>query len=587
MSENKSNLSSDTRDAFECKNLNKKEQKQQGIVYTPEHLVEAIVKLAFKHFLKADAPAEKINLDNFKILDPATGSGAFLIKSLSIGSEFFQGLNSSNIFGCDIRPEAVETSRKMLKRQALYQAENGDIQECEIENNIMLTNPLTEDIFSPDSIDIILGNPPYIRENTNRRLFAEIKENGTEAVKRSYEKYMDFWQFFGSASFDLLKPGGILAFIVPSYWMDAEGAKIFRKHFLDKMSPEIIVDFGENILFKNFPVHTMILVARKRFAKSKSVLPCRTLLFKERLPFGEIIETLDDFVQEKEQDTPTANFSIFRRSVNKPENLYPVEPEIEEKLLRMEQLPGAWNLDKKHVMQGITAPQTTVLKSHIKKLGDNVAQPGDGIFLLTKDEVVALELSENEKSMLKPYTEPTSVKRYELITEPTHYIIYTDKKRLREIDSFEKIKKHLDRFESVLTSDHKPYGLHRAKSCDVFDGPKLLSHRKCFQPTVAYAPDPLYVSESFYVINQPGINPLALMALLNSSPSFMWLKHRGKQKGRQLQIDLRQLTSLPLPPVDDKVEKHLVELVRNIQGGAEIKSSENKIDEITSRIFRI
>jgi len=47
-----------------------------------------------------------------------------------------------------------------------------------------------------------------------------------------------------------------------------------------------------------------------------------------------------------------------------------------------------------------------------------------------------------------------------------------------EINKYPNIKKHLDRFISIITSDNKPYGLHRAREEKFFKNEKIMSLRK-------------------------------------------------------------------------------------------------------------
>ena len=52
-------------------------RKEQGIYYTPTYIVDYIVKNTVGEMLKN----KKIKIKDLKILDPACGSGSFLIKA--------------------------------------------------------------------------------------------------------------------------------------------------------------------------------------------------------------------------------------------------------------------------------------------------------------------------------------------------------------------------------------------------------------------------------------------------------------------------------------------------------------------------
>ena len=64
----------------------------------------------------------------------------------------------------------------------------------------------------------------------------------------------------------------------------------------------------------------------------------------------------------------------------------------------------------------------------------------------------------------------------------THWVIYTksdinkpDKQTKKiPIDSYPKIKQHLDNFQPIITSAFAPYGLNRAREQYIFEGTKIL-----------------------------------------------------------------------------------------------------------------
>ena len=56
--------------------------------------------------------------------------------------------------------------------------------------------------------DIIIGNPPYVKEDKNRLIFHHAKAS---AIKKYYAKYMDYWYFFIKA-LDHLKENGLHSF---------------------------------------------------------------------------------------------------------------------------------------------------------------------------------------------------------------------------------------------------------------------------------------------------------------------------------------------------------------------------------------
>jgi len=65
-------------------------RKEAGIYYTPTHVVEYIVRNALLPFLKDKKPEE---VSELKVLDPACGSGSFLIKAFDALKEYYKSYN--------------------------------------------------------------------------------------------------------------------------------------------------------------------------------------------------------------------------------------------------------------------------------------------------------------------------------------------------------------------------------------------------------------------------------------------------------------------------------------------------------------
>ena len=113
------------------------------------------------------------------------------------------------------------------------------------------------------------------------------------------------------------------------------------------------------------------------------------------------------------------------------------------------------------------------------------------------------------------------------------------------------IKKHLDKFRDVITSDFRPYGLHRARDENFFEGEKIISLRKTMEPHFTYTDFPCYVSQTFFVIKPKDVNLKVLTAILNSDVIHFWLRSRGKKQGNLLQVDKTQLLALPIKLPDN------------------------------------
>ena len=68
---------------------------------------------------------------------------------------------------------------------------------------------------------MVVANPPYQRELDARETFAGVRRGRLGVHARSKG---DLWLFFSHLALDLLRPGGVQAFVVPAYWLKAAGA---------------------------------------------------------------------------------------------------------------------------------------------------------------------------------------------------------------------------------------------------------------------------------------------------------------------------------------------------------------------------
>jgi adenine-specific DNA-methyltransferase len=104
-----------------------------------------------------------------------------------------------------------------------------------------------------------------------------------------------------------------------------------------------------------------------------------------------------------------------------------------------------------------------------------------------------------------------------------------------------------------MTSDNKPYGLHRARDERFFLGEKIVSLRKTDRPHFTYTDFPCYVSQTFFVVKPTDVNLKYLVAVLNSSVCHFWLDKKGKKQGDALQVDKAPLLQIPIRLVDSAV----------------------------------
>lgn len=512
---------------------------------------------------------------NITICDPACGSGAFINQALEYlikehayidelnaqlmgASIVFQDVRNhileKNIYGVDINDESVEIAKLSLW---LRTAQRGR-KLTSLNNNIKCGNSLIDnskvagekafnwqqefsEVFKNGGFDIIIGNPPYIKEYTARQAFNGLHDHPC------YQGKMDLWYFFGWLALKIIKPEtGLIGFIAPNNWITNAGASIFRNNVLEDGKIIEFVDFGDFKVFDDAGIQTMIYIMKKSNDNEVYSVYYSKILNK-KITKSEAVFFLQKFKNQ--------NFTYFKSIINKTEflnNFILFNNHIIKEVLDKIKFQKDFYLNKNEIAQGIVAPQDSVNTKSQNILGSNF-DIGNGIFVISQTEYENLHLQETEKELVKPFYNSSELLRYFGESNNKFWIIYTNSKFKNEAEmkSYPNLKNHLDKFREVITSDNKPYGLHRAREENFFKGNKIISIRKCSRPTFTYTDFDCYVSQSYYILKTKKVNLKALTIILNSKLIEFWLRYKGKMQGDIFQIDKEPLLNLPLKKINN------------------------------------
>lgn len=216
------------------------------------------------------------------------------------------------------------------------------------------------------------------------------------------------------------------------------------------------------------------------------------------------------------------------------------------------------------ILNGIHPHHAEVTKKMLPLLPS--ANIGDGIFILKNSEIENMGIPVNEMELLHPYYDTFSIGRYYFNPSVKSQIIYTtsDFKDVSLMDKYPVLKKHLDKYVDVITSDNRPYGLHRARKQEFFENPKICSLRKCVIPTFSYIETPAYVTAEWYIIMTCRVDMRYLTTLLNSSLIKFWLLKMGKIQGSIYQVDKDPLVKIPILVPDDTLNANIIDLYNEI-----------------------
>ncbi|EPX2544333.1 DUF7149 domain-containing protein [Campylobacter coli] len=437
--------------------------------------------------------------------------------------------------------------------------------------------------------DLIIGNPPYIKEAENKELFTNTKK------LRTYQGKMDIWYHFVGRGFDILKNNGYLAFIATNNWVTNSGAKKLRNIVLEESQILSLVDFSSFMVFDSASIQTMIM----QFQKIKPPKNYEIHFSKITTQTPIYDDAINLLKNEKTQNNEILKINLTpKKFIDKTLNF--TKSDYEE-LFNKIQKYGKFYLEEREVAQGIVPNPDIITKRNISdEMVSKGIKVGDGVFVIEKD---FLNVCEYEKKYLKPLYEVEHFGKYYFNKNNSKQLIYTTKNNSKK-ENIPTIIKHLQKFRSIMDNRRENlnkrldfYHLHWARDERFFEsGEKIVSVRKCIEPIFSYLNNEAYVMLSLNVIKTQRINVKYLTGLLNSKLVAFWLKHKGKMQGNNYQIDKEPLLNIPIVDTNSKNEKladELINLVDEIlkakeqDKNANTQELENKINSLVYKLYNL
>jgi hypothetical protein len=526
-------------------------KKREGVVYTPDFITRFIVEQTIGRHLneareallpkyakrEADGEIRWRNKSTaeadywaaylermacLRILDPACGSGAFLIAAFNFLnaeqkrvrdrlSELRPGILThlspnadveiitNNLFGVDVNAESVEITKLALWLQTARR----DRALESLDANILHGNSLVESdayhprpfdwsirfeaILAEGGFDIVVGNPPYVRMELVKPIKPHLQERFEVATDRA-----DLYAYFFELGVKLLKPGGRLGFISSSTFFRTGSGRLLRGFLAKQSEVESVVDFGDLQVFEGVTTYPAVITLRK-VECSSGVGELRYLTVRE-LP-----EDLGKAFEEEARQMPRARLgdSTWRFESN-----------------LLDAIRAKIAFGRPTLADVFGAPLYGI------KTGLNEA------FVLrreTRDQIAARAKGtpgDRSAELLKPFLIGENLKRWRVESDDL-WLIYTPKNTIN-IDDYPALREHLtpyrERLETRATKQNW-WELQQAQAnyAPSFGGPKIIYPHFNDKPNFSFDTRGFYSNDKSYII--PG-ESAALAGFLNSKLSW-------------------------------------------------------------------
>jgi len=324
--------------------LEKGENRNLGIIYTPKEVVDYIVSNIFRIYFENNLNSQSISQRDFnfeeklfsliknqrkkeiiakkikkiRILDPSCGSGRFLI---AIAENLYKihrvlepelsdfgikkAIIQNNLYGIEIENSAYIISKLRLIEWLLssntdkYLFHNINLKSSKLTNlnqiiekldlkfNIFNLDFLLEHIS--DKFDIIIGNPPYVENKKIKDM--EFKKKLTKRYKTAYRLF-DLSILFIERSLELLEDGGYLSFILPNKFLAADYGIKVRKLLLNESEIKEIINISSLPIFQNTATYPIIISLKKIKQSQKQEIKIKILNNMNELIENNRIKTI-------------------------------------------------------------------------------------------------------------------------------------------------------------------------------------------------------------------------------------------------------------------------------------------------------
>lgn len=201
------------------------EKKQYGVFYTPKRVADVLCKWAIRS--KSD-----------KVLEPSFGGCDFLESSRSrfIELGLRKAVAEKRLYGADVDPSAFNTLSTFLANP------NGHFKQKDFLSLSLSSFPVNEKGF-----DAVVGNPPYV---SHHNMSKGQKETAFEALSNGDFELggrASLWAYFVLHSLHFLKPGGRMAWVLPSSFLYSDYSRQVREILSKRFEKCLLINLHERL----------------------------------------------------------------------------------------------------------------------------------------------------------------------------------------------------------------------------------------------------------------------------------------------------------------------------------------------------
>ncbi|EAI3495840.1 class I SAM-dependent DNA methyltransferase [Campylobacter jejuni] len=528
------------------------------------------LKISFKNFCFADKFKKEMKGFNDKCEKYSKKYGNFL----AVDDENLKFFVSANLtlFDFDEKEATKEFANLKKEYDNIFNLESNHPFEWRFEFPEIL-----DDDGNFKGFDLIIGNPPYIRQEEIKELKNTLSKN-----YKVYKGTADIYTYFYELGFNVLKENGILSFITSNKYTRAGYGEALREFLLKNTCILKYIDLNGIKVFDSATVDTSILC----FEKSKS----KDNKFKYLTLSNEILKTCaydiglyKDFAEFSQNSLSKESFTFS------DENTSALKAKIERIGTPLKEWYGF------NIYRGILTGYNEAFIITTEKRNEILAN--------CKDEAE----KERTAKLIRKMLRGRDIKRYSyewaglwvINTHNGYKSKNGEKIEAINIEHYPSLKKHFDEFypqlEKRADKGLTPYNLRNCAYIEEFEKEKIVWAEMTKEACFVYDNSNFFTNQTCYFFTHCDYK--YLLAILNSRLIVYYMQYISSHLGQGAFRWIRQyIEKLPIPKINSKNEKladELINLVDEIlkakeqDKNANTQELENKINSIVYKLYNL